>query len=277
RKHAPAIEIKAPQDEPKGDMGPIERAFTKTSSLLLGRELHGIDNYEDYLKRHVKMRLVCKSPLSGRKAYLAGFMTNLAEIYGIGGSFVTEDEMIQIGRLNAGEKFPDSAKMDVDSLAKSLHPIAYSAMDDGVGISHNMIDCAMLLHSEDCYRTDGCAYSKKCAYNFWPRESEHIFGSWAVWESSFCMKGSQSKRLTRSMEIDTCESCADLYFSHNCENVNDSMFCFNTKNKKYAIGNSEFPRADYLKVKPAILAQLAGELESRRALKWDIFSLAAKP
>ena len=276
RKHAPTIKIPQVGSEEKGDMKPIEEAFTSTSSLLLGRELRGIDSYAEFLKRHVKQRVTCKSPFSGKKAYLAGFMANLAEIYGIGESFVTEDEIIEVGKFNIGEASLAGSKMDEATLAKILHPIAYCAMDDRVGTSRNMIDCAMLLHSEDCYRTDGGVHSKKCAYNFWPRESEHIFGGWSVWASQFAMKAYYSKKLSRCFEVDACESCSDLYFSHNCENVTDGLFCFNVKNKRHAIGNAEMEKEKYRGVKASVLGQVADELEKKKALKWDIYSLAGK-
>lgn len=275
RKHPPEIQLPPAKGEEQGDMKPMEEAFSKTSSLLLGKELHGIDSYAIFLKRHVRQRIVYSSPFSGKKAYLAGFATNLAKHYKIGGSFVTEDEMIEIGKISLGEKFASAARMDLCFLADNLHPIAYSAMNDQVGKSHNIIDCALVLHSEDCYRTDGATYSKKCAYNFWPRESEHIFGSWAVWESSFCMKAYNSKKLTRCFEADICESCSDLYFAHNCENVQDSMFCFNAKNLRNAIGNAEMEREKYRSAKSLLLSQLADELEKKKTLKWDIYSLGA--
>ena len=75
------------------------------------------------------------------------------------------------------------------------------------------------------------------------------------------------------MEVDSCESCSDLYYSHNCENVHDSMFCFNSKNIRNAIGNVALTTPDYMRIKKMIVQQLADELETKKDLKWDIYNV----
>jgi len=276
RKHPVEISVPATGVEEKTDIAPMEKAFSHTSSLLLGRELGGMDSYESFLTRHVRPRLVFKSPLSGKKAYLSSYMAKLAQANPIGSSFVTEDELVEVGKISIPKGAVEKIRLDAHALSQILHPIAFCAMCDVIGNTRNLIDCALIGHASDCYRTDAAVYAKKCGYSFWPRESEHIFGSWTVWESSFCMRSYLSKKLTRCFEADTCESCSDLYYSHNCENVNDSMFCFNTKNKRFAIGNAEMPRQQYMIIKQSIISQVAGELESKHDVKWDIFRLAGR-
>jgi hypothetical protein len=78
---------------------------------------------------------------------------------------------------------------------------------------------------------------------------------------------------TRCFEIDCCGYCTDTYFSHNCENVNDSMFCFNKKNLRYAIGNAPLPQNDYKRIKSSLLAQIADELNSTKDLRYDIYNI----
>jgi len=53
------------------------------------------------------------------------------------------------------------------------------------------------------------------------------------------------------------------------------MFCFNVKNLTHAIGNAQLPPEQYKKVKGALVAQMANELEKKRDLRWDIFSIGA--
>ena len=67
--------------------------------------------------------------------------------------------------------------------------------------------------------------------------------------------------------------CTDLYFGHNCENVQDGMFCFNVKNLKRAIGNAEYSPDEYKKVKSSLLEQISSELEAKKTLKWDIYNI----
>jgi len=82
-----------------------------------------------------------------------------------------------------------------------------------------------------------------------------------------------SVNLKRCLEVDSSNSCSDSYFCHNCENVQNSMFCFNVKNKRYAIGNVEVGQEAYTKVKNALVLQMAGELDKNGKLNRDIFSL----
>jgi len=76
------------------------------------------------------------------------------------------------------------------------------------------------------------------------------------------------------MEVDSCDNCTDLYYGHNCENVHDSMFCFNVKNLRNAIGNAPLPQNQYLKIKQMLKQQLIDELEEKKDLKWDIYNLS---
>ena len=57
------------------------------------------------------------------------------------------------------------------------------------------------------------------------------------------------------------------------QNVYDSMFCFNTKNKHNAIGNVELPREKYLEIKKRILAELNRELKEKDSISLTIFNL----
>lgn len=273
---APEIKLPPSPEEEKGDMRPMEEAFSSTSALLLGKKLSGLDKYAQFLKRNVRQRRAFRSPFSNKDAYLAGYMTGISDLYKIGKRFVTEEEMVEVGKHCISGEAIGTLRMDAALLAKALRPIAYCALNDTIGTSHNLIDCTLVGHSENCYKVDGSVYAKKCAYCFWPRESEHIFGSWSVWESQFAIKAYYSKRLSRCFEVDNCENSADIYYSHNCENVHESMFCFNVKNLRNAIGNAPLAAEKYKSIKLSILSQLADELERTKNLKWDIYNIGAK-
>jgi len=65
-------------------------------------------------------------------------------------------------------------------------------------------------------------------------------------------------------------------FCHNCEGLSDCMFCFNVKNKRYAIGNVEVGREKYLEVKKRTLAEIAAKLERKHDLELDIYNIGVK-
>ena len=108
-----------------------------------------------------------------------------------------------------------------------------------------------------------------------PEITDNIYGSNVVRKSSHCIKCFDSNRLNRCFQADVSTDCSDALFIHNCENVRDSMFCFNAKNLSHAIGNAPLPPEQYKQVKGALMSQMADELEKRHDLKWDIFNIGA--
>ena len=51
------------------------------------------------------------------------------------------------------------------------------------------------------------------------------------------------------------------------------MFCFNAKNLKHAIGNTELPREKYLAIKARVLSELNAELSKTNSIALSIFNL----
>jgi len=272
REYAPELSMAA-KEEDEGSAQIAEKAFSRTSSLLLGKELSGMGNYAEYLKRHVIQNGASRSQISGCRALVGGFFVPLQNFRNMGGRVVRPDEMLLVGRKSIKLEEAEKLRADSSVLASFLHPIAYMSLDLQLGTKINVVDSADVVNSENCCHGSVYAGSKKCAYCFWPRNSEHIFGSSAVFESSFCLKCHYSKKLSRCFECDSCESSSGLYFSHNCENVNDGMFCFNVKNLRNAIGNAAYEPAEYRQLKSGLLGQISGDLERKKDLKWDIYNL----
>ena len=274
--YAPEIKLKTGKGDEILDKGVIEAAFSKTTRLILGKELKGIDAYSKLLQKHSPKSevLAMPSPLTGERVYAAGYLSQVVGAYGIKSRLVGDDEIRKVGDFHIKAESIEKLSLDSDSLSKDLHPIAYLALDGKTGKLLNMIDCAITQHSESCYHGSPYVYSKKCGYSFWPRHSEYIFGSSAALNSSFCINSHYSKFLTRTFEVDCCENSSDLYFSHNCENVQNSLFCFNVKNLKNAIGNASFQPDRYRAIKKSILEQVADEIEKKKDFRWDIYNLA---
>jgi hypothetical protein len=77
----------------------------------------------------------------------------------------------------------------------------------------------------------------------------------------------------RCFEVNDSNSCTDCYFCHNCEDLKNCMFCFNTKAKRYAIGNVEVGREAYMKIRKLLQEQVADELEKTKSLRHDIYNI----
>lgn len=255
--------------EKKGEnLQKVEEEFTKTTSLLLGKPLHGMENYRKWMERHTWFVPDSESSLTGRKIVVADYC-NLSQI--------PKDRLILKEEWEAISDEVSLTENEVESLSmenaeETIGKIAYMPFDYSVN-NKNIPGCSTAIHSSNSYRVVPLIYSKNCAASSWARYSENIFGSVAMLESSFCLSSYYSKKLNRSFETDSSKYCAGLYFCHNCENVHDSFFTFNAKNLKNAIGNVQFPPQEYTRAKSALLEQIHSELESKKSLKWDIYNI----
>ena len=110
----------------------------------------------------------------------------------------------------------------------------------------------------------------------WPRNSEHCYGSARVFMCSFVIRCFNSLKLSRCLECDCSRDCTGAYFCHNCENVHDSMFCFNAKNLRYAIGNAEVGREAFERAKKMLLSEIAASLEKTHDYKRSIYNISGK-
>lgn len=252
----------------EGDKAPIEKAFRDTTRIVLGKELQDMDSYGGWMMRYVPDVETVKSSATGRTSHLG-----LVNPY----KFFPQDRLAKDGEarklgedLKMGEKDIGSLKSVLDSLWK----IAFFSSEATVGEIRNIVGgIPMVNTSSNCYRSALVSVDEYCAFSYWPRNSKYIFGSDEAFFSSFCIRSFHSERLSRTFEVDGCRDCADVYYSHNCENVQDSMFCFNVKNLRNAIGNGVLPLEKYKAVKKSLLEQIVAELEKKKTLKWDIYNI----
>ncbi len=263
-----ALSSLRPPTAQKGDMAPVESAFSQTSKLLLGVELKGISGYSAWLSGHLELGKQVKSAISNsdifQGAYARYFEVPEARI-------VREDEALALAaKLKCAF---DPATVSLDNAGELVRGIAYMSLEIRDGANKNIINCMAYANSSNCYFCVPCVHAKDSAYNFWLRSAESIFGSSVVFDSSFCIHCYQSVKLTRCFEMDSCRNCSGSYFCHNCENVHDSMFCFNVKNLKYAIGNVEFQREEYMSVKKKVLDEIALGLEREKTFPISIYNI----
>ncbi|MCX6769134.1 MAG: hypothetical protein NT051_00435 [Candidatus Micrarchaeota archaeon] len=252
------------------DKSKIETAFSSTTKLLFGTELSGIDNYKAYLTRHTGKFASEKSALSGKPILKVDY----------GGNFLipqsrlaTHAECRAIGALVSIDE-ESAESLTLESAHEILCSIAYFTTEHYVSTNLNIIECPVMGYCANCYRSAPAVSAKECGYSFWPRHSDHCFGFNVIFASSFCINCYHSVKLSRCFEVDSSRDCADSYFCHNCENVQNGIFCFNAKNLRYAVGNVEVGREKYLQVKGALLRRIVPALESGKDPGLDIFNIA---
>ena len=254
---------------PKIDKTVIETAFTETARLIFGVPYKGIDRYSAWLKRNTRGFKDGKSCASG-KALLRPDYSDFLRFPQSRLLDLEEAEFIG-ERLTLAENEADS--LSLSNTPDLLSRIAYFTCEWKSGNNANNIDCPIEFNCTDCYRSIINLFSKRCAYGWWPRESEHLFGFNRTRFSAFCINTFDSNKIQRCFEVSEARSCTGCYYCHNVENVHDSMFCFNAKNLRNAIGNVELPKGKYLEIKKKVLAQLNDELAGTDRISLSIFNL----
>ena len=253
-------------------MKEIEKAFQSATALLLGKKLEGIKGYSEWLERHVKGRIEGrKSKISDRLVYVP-----TVEFYRLlGKNIVTLDESLELGKMALSG--PEVEKLTLANSQKALSGIKATTPEIIYSRNIGTEESSNYGPTQYCYRARFTWFSKYIANSFWARDSEHLFGCANVAAgSSFCIKCYSSTKLTRCFEVNDSNNCADCYFCHNCEDLKECMFCFNAKGKRYAIGNAEVGREEYLKIKKMLQAQMHAELEKTKSLRYDIYNIGSK-
>lgn len=255
------------------DKSRIEDAFRKTTNVIFGMELNGIDKYAEWLKSgsNISLRRE-KSCFSGNPLILpdyAGFID-----YPIDRLLTQEEANLTGEKLAISEA--ELNGLSIENAANTIQKIAFFCPFWLAGKLENNLDSPLNIDSNNCYAGILFIRSKFCAFSFSPRSCEYCFGCREGRHVTFSINSHFSTRINRCFEVDHCFDCSDCYFCHNCENVKDSMFCFNVKNLKNGIGNAQAAPEVYLAAKKTLLEWINGELKERKKLDLDIFSINPK-
>jgi len=249
----------------------LEKAFSSTCRLLLGKGLEGLTQYSSWLGKSVPLPKETKSAISGKEVWVPPPNIYLKKEFNPKNA-ISLDEMENANTAPFGPEELDGAS--VQEIVKKIKPISYYCgnfrywthsnieRSSGAGAGQNIMMC------DDVYlKVKNIAYCNYALY------SENLFGCHGVMHSGFLMHAYHSTKVTRCFEIDACSNCSGLLFSHNCENVHDSMFCFNAKNMRNAIGNVAVPPNEYKRIKELLQQEIVKELEDKKSFRYDVFNI----
>ena len=249
----------------------VDDGFAGACSAIFGQKLGAVDDYSKYLLKCVVGQ---KDAVSAGGSPLK--VSQYAEFKRMAPPLLSQEEAAEYGQRAA---IPESEALSLDfaSVGEKVGKIAIFSPEWKVGHNQNCAMTPIFINASSIYKCVLAIESKNCAYSFLPRNSEYIYGSDVVRKSSHCIKCFDSSRLNRCFQADISNDCSDALFIHNCENVRDSMFCFNAKNLAHAIGNAALPLEQYKGIKASLVSQMAGELEKKHDMKWDIFTICSAP
>lgn len=249
------------------DVSGVDKAFSSTTQLLLGEPLGPVKAYEGWLSKHVLMPEFHNSAISGRRAAITNY-SKFGRFPRSRLAALEEYPLLSSLKLSEGE----ANSISISSAPEHIGKIAYASADADIQNAH-MVDCCMMGLSSNCYKCSCAPEVKNSACSFWPKGTENAFGCHTVHDSSFVINGYSSSKISRAFEVDLCRDCSDIYFSHNCEALQDAMFCFNAKNLRKAIGNAQYSIDEYKRIKSSLLEQISDELDKNKELRWDIYSI----
>jgi hypothetical protein len=267
----PSLDIKFQIKEEAGDIKPIEKAFSSTFKILFRKEsTGGIDQYKNWLARHFKLPKEVVSPL-GNKVYVYEATDFLKVHEAIPETrMIRDEEAILLADLHLKEK----EIQNLDDIKKNLSKIAYFGVHYRAGKLGNIIKTAGVDDSSNICNTSFATHTEYAAVNgAVGTYAKYAFGSHRLTNSQFCIHCYYSLNLTRCFEVDSSTNCSDTYFAHNCEGLQDAMFCWNVKGKRHSIGNSELPPDQYRKIKDMLVEQMADEILKKKELRYDIFNI----
>ena len=267
-----ASEARKGSSSERPDAAPIEKAFSDTMRLIFGKPYGQIDRYGKWLNQYTAGLEEAASCASGKKLVVPEYVDfHLFPRHRL----LSEEEASYIG-----ERLPlapaEVEQLNLENAGRAIAKIAYFCPSWTLGTVKNAIDAVINIESANCYRNVLNINSKYSAFGYWARDSDHMFGGNEVRNSAFCVNCYHSAKLQRCFEVDASRDCSGCYYCHNCENVRDSMFCFNVKNLRYAIGNVEMGREKYLTIKEKVLSQLNDELGEKCSISRSIFRLLQK-
>jgi len=250
----------------------VEEAFSSTCRIVLGKEHKNIKRFGPWLlKRAFAVKKVIGA--RGTPTYKVGMLPTIKEMPA--DRLVTNDE-----GMEAAKKPISITPGEALSLREALARVAKNALfsvEFNDGMNDRCVDTPHMYGGSNNYKILDTTDSKYSAYSSAVIKSEHIFGGYfRLLQSQFCINIFDSTNLKGCFEVDCSYSSRDSYFCHNCENVNDAMFCFNAKALQYAFCNQAVGRQEYLRLKKILLDYVNRELEEKNGLEESVFNIPAK-
>ncbi len=261
----PKTSIKATYLNAEGDIRPMKKAFSATFKAIFKKEPGDLTGYEGWLSRHLLKAPELTSPF-GSKVYRSDAVDEFWRFPEK--RIVSQEESTELAMLHMDEKQVTTFEGIKEGLSLIGHFIGTVSQQ-----VTNVIECPFGYHSVNAYKVNDAEFSENCAIGGTLLYSKYVFGSNRLVGSAFCIDCYNSSTLNRCFELDACTKCADSQFCHNCEGTTESMFCFNVKGKRYAIGNCPLPHERYMKTRDALVGQMADEIIKNKGLKWDIFNI----
>ncbi|MCX6771483.1 MAG: hypothetical protein NTX79_05510 [Candidatus Micrarchaeota archaeon] len=235
----------------------LDKSWKTTCKVLFGREVGELNLFQEWLASQNPRLAHAPSSLTGKD--ITYFITDYCE----GSKRASLDEVWKL------KKFPAlsiNEIKDVDSLVEAIQDRAYYTGDVVLGNSKFIEASSNCKDSYYVLGSGAISDSKYICNSARLKECEFAFGCDGVGESRFQARGYEGYRLMRCLEAWKSQTSSDCYYVNGVLDSSNCMFCFNVRNKRYAIGNLELPKEKYLSIKQGLVAEMAEQLEKKHSL-----------
>ncbi|MFA5049786.1 MAG: hypothetical protein WC501_02150 [Candidatus Micrarchaeia archaeon] len=233
----------------------LDQVFSSICRILFKSEIGNINEFYNFLNRYNEPPKKLNSIISGQEVYVSNYYCNNS-------NFISLDELDQL-------KIKPIRVYDFNDPDALLHEIKKRFVYAGNKILGNSMDVSESENCTDCfhvYKSKEIMNSEHIIYSHMIRDSKFLIGcSWGAL-NNFCMNTTEIAQVTRSFESAFLVKCSDIYYSYNCKNCYEVMFCSHLFSKKYCIGNNEFPKEDYFKLKEKLIGEMLEKLKKNKTL-----------
>lgn len=238
----------------------LERYWRDVCRAVLGEEIGPVDEYRAYLHKHLEQAIVKKSEISGREVVVS--VPYFCESAG----FIENTELEAYNKILRDTKLDVNEVKDIDSVLQALGDKLYYCGSIVTGNSREVSKSDGVANSFFVYESSEVYDSKYVAFSNSVRSGEYVFGTNWSGDDKFLLKGYETFNLVRCMEVVRTALSSDCYYVASVDECRDCMFSFNQMGKRNLIGNREFPKDEYAKLKNKLLEDIRNELRNRKTL-----------
>jgi DNA-directed RNA polymerase subunit H (RpoH/RPB5) len=238
----------------------LNKAWKSTCKVLLGEEIGDISEYNDYVSKYLEPIITRKSAVSGKD--VAVFSHNFCK----DAKFISHDEADEYNKKLRTMKLDINEIKDIDSILQALSDKICYCGNVTTGNSREVEGSDGITNSMFVYKSSEVYDSKYVAFSDSVRSGEYIFGTNWSGESKFLIKGYETGMLVRSMEIIRTAFGSDCYYTASVDESTNCMFSFNQIARHNLIGNVEFPKDEYKKLKDKLIEDIRTTLKSKKTI-----------
>ncbi|MBN2121809.1 hypothetical protein JW721_02015 [Candidatus Micrarchaeota archaeon] len=247
----------------------VEAAFGTLSKIVLGSELGPMKDYEGWMKKYpfgiVSVKGALGTPTLATTGKVVYSKIPVSRC-------VTQKEALEMGK----KKISIEGNEALGEIMKKASEIAYYTFEYDSGGNESAYSCPLSYKSRNVYKIAESVESKNSALGCMVFECEFVFGSHLKMQNSkFCLNCCDCANVANCFETDSSYNSTNCYFCHNCENVENGIFCFNTKGKRYAVGNTEVGPQEFARIKKILLDYVLESLGEKKTCELGIFSVAS--